>query len=749
MRIFERNICLSQSGTYGSGGSGPSTITLDGDTGSASGSTINVIADVAGLNCGSSVQFVGNNAQTLTLNVTDSSNNTVIGEGSGAQISTSGGVNNTYLGCQVATQYSGSYSVALGYQALFEGGGDFSVAIGSNSGAAVANYGIAIGTNTNNVYGASYGVAIGGLAFQNGGANYNVGIGYNVGANYTSTESNNILLNAVTTTVAGENNTLRIGDGTGTGNQQLQATYISGIDGVALTTANVVTETGNQLGTAVLTAGSGITIDATSTPNEIIISSSSSSSITITTDDGNVQTGSAFVLSAAPPNVNNGSTVAFDGNGSNTMYLDITDTNANIIMGLNAGNTSLLGDGASYNTSVGAGNMQPLTTGSENCAFGYGALNNATTTSECVSIGFESMISDTSSAGVTAIGNQALYQINGAQYTVGIGYQSGANYTSTETSNIAINALSTTVTGENNTLRIGDGTGTGQQQLQAAYISGIDGVNVGSVATVVTEYGNQLGTAVITAGSGISVTPGANTITIASTVSSGITTIDGDSGSMTGSTVTISGGSIGLTTTASGSTMDLTGTLNIAHGGTNATSFTQSNGIVTYNGTSLVNYAGPQINSAGVATNTSQPAFLYILGSSVTNATGNGANFTLGTSTALTKVFDQGNNFSTGGTFTAPTAGIYRLGCYVEITACTIATTIVLLIVTTSATYQNEFFRPASNLNLTLSIDSLCQMSSGDTATFVAISVGEAGNTDTVYGNGSTYYTRVYGNLVC
>ena len=131
-----------------------------------------------------------------------------------------------------------------------------------------------------------------------------------------------------------------------------------------------------------------------------------------------------------------------------------------------------LGDGASYNTSVGAGNMQPLTTGSENCAFGYGALNNATTSGNCVSVGFESMITDTSSEAVVAVGNQALYQIDGASYTIGIGYQAGGNYAGTESNNIAINALSTTVLGENNVCRIGDGTGTGQQQLAATYISG-------------------------------------------------------------------------------------------------------------------------------------------------------------------------------------------------------------------------------------------------------------------------------------
>jgi len=66
---------------------------------------------------------------------------------------------------------------------------------------------------------------------------------------------------------------------------------------------------------------------------------------------------------------------------------------------------------------------------------------------------------------------------------------------------------------------------------------------------------------------------------------SGITTIDGDSGSITGSTVTISGGSTGLLTSGSFATMNLTGTLNVGSGGTGAVSLT---GILTGNGTSAV-----------------------------------------------------------------------------------------------------------------------------------------------------------------
>ncbi len=57
-------------------------------------------------------------------------------------------------------------------------------------------------------------------------------------------------------------------------------------------------------------------------------------------------------------------------------------------------------------------------------------------------------------------------------------------------------------------------------------------------------------------------------------VTSAITTINGDAGSVTGSTVTITGGTTGLTYSGSGTTLTLGGTLAIANGGTNKTSVT-------------------------------------------------------------------------------------------------------------------------------------------------------------------------------
>ena len=48
-----------------------------------------------------------------------------------------------------------------------------------------------------------------------------------------------------------QNNTLHIGSGTGTGNQQLNAAYISGIQGITVTGSAVLVSSTDQLGVAV------------------------------------------------------------------------------------------------------------------------------------------------------------------------------------------------------------------------------------------------------------------------------------------------------------------------------------------------------------------------------------------------------------------------------------------------------------------------------------------------------------------
>ena len=100
-----------------------------------------------------------------------------------------------------------------------------------------------------------------------------------------------------------------------------------------------------------------------------------------------------------------------------------------------------------------------------------------------------------------------------------------------ESSNIVIGNNGTA--GDNNVIRIGT-QGTGSAQQSTCYIAGIEGVNVGSIATVVSiaTATGQLGSTTITAGSNITVTGAANTITIAASSGSIPWTTETSSASM-------------------------------------------------------------------------------------------------------------------------------------------------------------------------------------------------------------------------
>lgn len=210
--------------------------------------------------------------------------------------------------------------------------------------------------------------------------------------------------------------------------------------------------------------------------------------ITIDGDIGSV-TGATISFNAEPTS---GSSVTFSGTGT-TMRFNVTDLNVNTIIGNNAGNGTISG---THNTSVGASGLLSVTSGSYNIGLGI----------------------------------QALEFITSGSYNIGLGSLSGSSYTSSESSNILLNNAGTL--GESNVLRIGSGTGAGNQQISNAYISGINGVNVGSVASVVSVNGDHLGSTTITAGSGITVTPGANTVTISAS-GSGFSWNDVISGSAT------------------------------------------------------------------------------------------------------------------------------------------------------------------------------------------------------------------------
>jgi len=313
----------------------------------------------------------------------------------------------------------------------------------------------------------------------------------------------------------------------------------------------------------------------------------------------------------------------------------------NIAIGSNVLNANTSG---SYNVGIGLNVLALATVGSFNLVFGENAMSAAITTgSENVAIGASSLRVCTSGFRNMAIGNGSLGRLTTGGTNVSIGYLTaqdlttgsnnvcigsgaGQNYT-TESNNIVIGSFQGAVAGDAGVIRIG----VGPEVTTSCYIQGINGVNVGSVASVLTNSGDQLGTATITAGTGITVTPGSNSITLA-TAGSVATSFVAGSGTATpsGGALSVPNGS-NINTTGAGSTL----TINLVNSPSVSGSLTAGTGVTSTIG-NIVATAG-QVNAG--ATITAGTGITATTGN-ITATSGNVAitagNLTLPNSTATT-----------------------------------------------------------------------------------------------------------------
>lgn len=239
----------------------------------------------------------------------------------------------------------------------------------------------------------------------------------------------------------------------------------------------------------------------------------SSGTITLTTGAANAQGTAVFTASGSTVTQTFSDASANLGLGANSLN-SLAGGLANTCYGVDAGTALSSGSSATF---IGYKAGEDETTGTGSTAVGFSALQNANATlSANDAFGANVLSALTSgSGGNVGVGNSSLQQIATGSFNCAIGNFSGRNLTLANSSNICINHGG--VVGDNNTLRIGAATGSGQQQLTKAFICGIDGVNVGSVAKVVTMASDQLGTATITAGTGVSIGTSANTITVNAT----------------------------------------------------------------------------------------------------------------------------------------------------------------------------------------------------------------------------------------
>jgi hypothetical protein len=184
-----------------------------------------------------------------------------------------------------------------------------------------------------------------------------------------------------------------------------------------------------------------------------------------------------------------------------------------------SGSTNTLSyTGTNSNTGIGTNVLANPGGAINNTALGSGALSNVTTGGNSnVAIGVSSLAANTTGAQNVAVGTSSLTNATAGVYNTALGNLAGIALTGGELSNICIGYNANGVAGQSNRLQIGAGTGTGSGALNKVFIYGIDGINVGSVAKIATINSDQLGSATLTAGTGVSIVPGANTITLNAT----------------------------------------------------------------------------------------------------------------------------------------------------------------------------------------------------------------------------------------
>jgi len=241
---------IYKQGTGGGGGGGITTIA--GDVGSISGSAVTIFANNASNGSGSSVKFV-NGGTVSTLEVTDASFNTVIGQGSGNLSLPTTSPENTIFGAYNAPLLTtgSSSNVILGFNNAL-------AATTASNNVIVSYDGFQVATS------ASFCTGIGQstLATLTTGT-FDLALGSSAGDALTGSDSFNI--DIAHPGVSGDNNVMRLGQQfPQSGGAGIATTYIAGINGNTITSPNMVTidPTTGQLGTQAIPGATGVWFQA-------------------------------------------------------------------------------------------------------------------------------------------------------------------------------------------------------------------------------------------------------------------------------------------------------------------------------------------------------------------------------------------------------------------------------------------------------------------------------------------------------
>lgn len=154
------------------------------------------------------------------------------------------------------------------------------------------------------------------------------------------------------------------------------------------------------------------------------------------------------------------------------------------------------------------------------------------------------------------------------------------------------------------------------------------------------------------------------------------------------------------------------------------------------------------MTSAGERTMPKQVAFTAYLPTDDGSETGDGTLFQIGSTTALTEVFDQNADFNTNGTFTAPVTGMYALSgtaTFIDSGSSTlnVATLIIGRLNTSNNNFQLENTEGTLNTNTNVEayatcISAIADMDAADTFVFEVAVTSAGGKNVGLAGNGST-----------
>lgn len=344
-----------------------------------------------------------------------------------------------------------------------------------------------------------------------------------------------------------------------------------------------------------ISAATGITL----TPNPIVLTGTVGLTIPVVVTSG----GTGQIT-----NTNHGVLL---GQGASAIVATAAGTTNTVLLGNTAADPSFgtVPNAALTNSTVTLNNGNNLTvTGGTPLALGGTASFNLTgTTQHAVQVGNASGSLTSVAVGNT---NQVLNGNTGADPSFGqvpngalvndsITLSNGNNITVTG-SPVALGGTATiAVTGTtNHSLLLGNASGS---------ISSLGVATNGQIPIGSTGADPVLAT--LTAGANITITPGAGTISIAST-GGGVTTITGDTGgALTGSNITFTGGTTGLSFGGAGTTETVSGILVVSNGGTGNATLT-NHGVLVGAGTSAITQLAVGASGTVLIGNTaSDPSF--------------------------------------------------------------------------------------------------------------------------------------------